>query len=117
MEKKPVNIKQDIPSAGKICMSRFGYNSLFNANSSAKETLPLDELLNTVEAKGCFAVAELQQNIVTGSLCVCENVDSAERFSLLDSPNVQQNAQLQNAEQSADSKKIPEYLGRHAVYS
>lgn len=51
-------------------MSMFGYNSLFDAKSTAKRILPLGELLNMVKAKLCFAVAELQKNFVTGSLCV-----------------------------------------------
>lgn len=82
VDKKPVKIKQEFPGAGKIHMSRFGCDSLLDANSPAKKSLPLHEFSNTGKAKLCFAVAELQQNIVTGSSCV-RTLRCAERFSLL----------------------------------
>lgn len=72
VEKKPVKMEQEnFPSAGKILMGKFGYDSVFD--SSAK-TLPLDELLNTGKAKLSFAMAEMQQNVVAGYLCVWDCV-------------------------------------------
>lgn len=97
-------------------MSRFVYNSvqclyLSKGDSSSGWVVQHGES-KVVLCCGWTATKRCYREFVCMGLCTL----------LRDSPclipqMVNKNVQIQNIEQGVDSKKIPEYLGRHTVYS